>query len=589
MATIYGLASFPGVNQIVEGSFSFTQGITPSSAMLTITPQIKFTAIIGDLVLWDSVNPKIVFHACRVDTNSFERSHEGLIWRLAIEDRRWKWTAAGGGSAVSGCYNLRDQKGKIIAGTEKSPQDLATLCFESMGESNYEVDALPNDSRPQVNWDYELAAEALEKLCEELGCRVVLGLDDVARIIVAGEGNELPNTQDIVMFSPAIHNPALPDTIAIVGGLDQFQVDFLLEAVGVDTDGSIKLLDNLTYKPSSGWDKEGLDFDNVGEQYGDLAQNLALKSVWKYYRLVVPAMIPGLIDKSGQTDTSISERWKIKLLNHQVIGWYYDDAGNPTQKPKADSTFIPMNPLMWGVYYRETDGEIADGNTATLSSVTPDATDTSLELHEIDFSIDNENNIVIFSSPVYYNGGTGVEVLYQEPWLCLRTACTLLSEEKAGPCRYNMQFKTGGNQGAQGSGNGASSTTRYEKFDDLILSHWPTFDSSGKYTGAIDTLDDFRKEAKARFDGLMKQYAIAMPQTVVYTGLKSIAVNGAIQHVVWKIGKGGCFTTASRHTEQLRHTMSRSERRLLQKAHAVAREATARARNEVIEKHRGGG
>ena len=66
---------------------------------------------------------------------------------------------------------------KIRPGTEKKPQALATLCLQAMGEDDYDVSALPNDARPEIDWSYQNPAEALQQLCDKLGCRVTYVVD----------------------------------------------------------------------------------------------------------------------------------------------------------------------------------------------------------------------------------------------------------------------------------------------------------------------------------------------------------------------------------------------------------------------------
>ena len=111
---IFGIATFPGLNQIVEASFDFTTGVTPSMATLTIAPQVNFTAQVGTLTFFDNMGVELQWPNARVDTNSFERNSSGLIWRLVIYDRRWKWQQTGGGGIVNGGANLRWDDGTII-------------------------------------------------------------------------------------------------------------------------------------------------------------------------------------------------------------------------------------------------------------------------------------------------------------------------------------------------------------------------------------------------------------------------------------------------------------------------------------------
>ena len=60
-------------------------------------------------------------------------------------------------------------------------------------ESAADVSELPNQARPRVDWVSANPARALATLCDALGCRVVLDLDDAVSIRRVGVGAELPD------------------------------------------------------------------------------------------------------------------------------------------------------------------------------------------------------------------------------------------------------------------------------------------------------------------------------------------------------------------------------------------------------------
>ncbi len=163
------LLTNPGVGQIVSLSATISHGISPSVFTLVIAPQDDFEGAAGDLVLFDG-QATIRLVDCKVDRHTFEYNAAGQIWRLQLLDRRWKWRWG----AISGFYNARNDDNTIkqLPGNEQTPQQLARLCLAAMGETNFDVSQLPNDARPTVEWDFDLPAETLASLCDQLACRV---------------------------------------------------------------------------------------------------------------------------------------------------------------------------------------------------------------------------------------------------------------------------------------------------------------------------------------------------------------------------------------------------------------------------------
>jgi hypothetical protein len=129
---------------------------------------------------------------------------------------------------------------------------LATLLLDAMGETSYDVADLPTDPRPKVEWDYENPAAALASLCDELGFKVVLQLDGTVALRQAGFGAALPSGPQM-SISTEIDPPERPDKITVITGRSRFQADVKLKAVGLDTDGKIKPINDLSYKPAAGW------------------------------------------------------------------------------------------------------------------------------------------------------------------------------------------------------------------------------------------------------------------------------------------------------------------------------------------------
>ena len=277
------LYEYPGINKILHGSMTLSTGIKPSVATIEMAPQDNYIPTIAPLKITSNGATVIRFDDCRPVDALLRRSRDGWIWTITIHDRRWRWEFG----QISGHYNQRTRQGGFIKPTtKKTPQELAELCLAAMGETNYIITQLPNTNYPEVHWDVVNPAVALQDLCEKCGARIVLLPDSnggpTVRIYPIGTGSDLPTGLEmnaIYTFNP----PEKPDFIQFVGDYIKFQCKFTMEAVGRDTDGKVKLIDDLSYAPSGGWgaDKTIPKFTEIAEED---ARKLAQATVYRWYR-----------------------------------------------------------------------------------------------------------------------------------------------------------------------------------------------------------------------------------------------------------------------------------------------------------------
>lgn len=262
-----GVASFPGVFAVISCTYTVSHGITPGAAVLRCTPQNSFPAPYGTLTISDTIGT-VSIPKCKVQSLQITRGSSGAEWSISIVDKRWKWRDFG---SISGCYNQLDPNGKLIPWTIRSPYELAVLCLRAMGESNYVVDmpaglnsatgnALANflgvgqnfaatGTNPPIDWESEVPAVALMRLCEQFGRRIVYDpLRDRVYITRPGNGGELPRGS-IASEGPVANMPEVPDGVAVYGAPTKYQARFELQAVGKEWDGSYKPIDALSYAP----------------------------------------------------------------------------------------------------------------------------------------------------------------------------------------------------------------------------------------------------------------------------------------------------------------------------------------------------
>lgn len=272
MAEVHGVPIWPGVVSPASFYYTLSHGISPGVAILTTLPQDSAPAMVGTLVFTDGVHGAVSLPDCKVSKITSRRSGNGTVWTLEIYDRRWKWNTG----QITGTYNQIDRNNKLLPWCVRSPEELAVLCLQAMGETGYTID-LPGGLTKQdgldfiarlglnsdiggltqqfgtntvINWEQENPAVALASLCEQFGRRVIYRWSTNSVLIARpGIGLTLPTDGSIATDSPAIDVPERPDGVAAVGSPTRFQVELLLEPVGEEWNGRYRELDALSYTP----------------------------------------------------------------------------------------------------------------------------------------------------------------------------------------------------------------------------------------------------------------------------------------------------------------------------------------------------
>ena len=430
MADYLACATFPGITLVKRLSFTLSRGISPSICTIEILPQASFVALIGNLVLVDSNGLELVFPNCRINSSSFDYNNQGMVWRLAIWDRRWMWSFG----SLSGHYNQRFSRAAVpitslysatgnnlpaqcLDGyTTRTPQQLAVLCLQAMGETNYDISQVPNTSLPQMDWEADNPAQALATLAERMGCQVVLRLDNSVQVAQSGVGALLP-IGSVKADAQSFQIPNRPDSIQVACGKTRYQVELKLEAVGKDVDGSIVPIAQLTYTPPGGWgnssgggflfpDVPGFDLVEYSGWPNQAAQKminthinphtLAMQTVFRWYRITMVAvddptkrpLIPGWTG-SATGDSRLSGLWQILPIEDVQIEGYFDSNGEYKSFPAAvygtfdaAEAFTAGDPV-WGAPV----GSYYNGS----------------------FSIDTERGIVQFDEQIYQSlSGSGI-------------------------------------------------------------------------------------------------------------------------------------------------------------------------------------
>jgi hypothetical protein len=325
--------------------FTFGPGVTPSVCNLYTIPHTDSLDQVGTLSFVTAGESPFYFYDCALEEPRLEVGSGGQRWVLPIKDRRWKWQSDWG--PIYGHYNIPRPDGTYTR--ERTPQELATLCLTAMGESGFDVGRLPNSPRPEIHWDGAHAATELDQLCNSLGCVVVLNpVRNRVELWTIGQGSQLPNgpTQGS-SYTPIL--PIRPESIVVEAGPTLFQATFHLAAVGLDTDGTWKPINLLSYMPIGGWSRADYlgGFPEVLGTYTSgnrvlPVRDLAQASVYRCYRidgigtagnwtpngisnvLLIPQSRKDFRFYTTLADEEISEDGGLRPIPCSVYGRWYD-------------------------------------------------------------------------------------------------------------------------------------------------------------------------------------------------------------------------------------------------------------------------
>lgn len=629
-----GLMSWPGVAQIERGSFTFTQGINPSVATIEILPQDPSTIPLDGTLTITFGDVQLDFPDSRIDVASFDYSPQGLIWRLNIYDRRWKWKFAGAYGPVSGWWNQRFaaiqpapqdwqlgyvQLGSVNPDTLQTPQQMAEMLLAAMGEASWDVSALPNNSLPEAVWDNDNPAQLLQDLCESLGSRVVLGLDNMVRIVQHGVGSDLP-AGGVEHESDVVDPPEIPDSILVVGGRTRYQVDFLLEAVGLDVDGVVKPIGQLSYAPNP---KDPTTLGGFGSILS-LDPEVGFGEIDGWEQLdILPENTPPRIAKAyllGGTSNQVNPRylarqtvwrwWRISVENGSadnskkpplIPGWGLPLGGSPP---------APPDPPKGGKGKRK---QAAANKKQKLPPIDPNeqwgtrltALWQILPIEDVQVLgwYDNANNFVPYDATAYGRYVYPAWNTLQIAGATNQDAVNNFTSNTAVACEYQIDrergiimfeepiyfYKVENNTIVQpflylrctvsvrsfnssaperfyllrDLGGGRGTGPRVIKREEIVRQIVPEYDAKFNVKSLFTNDEGIVQEANYAIDAALLEYQTKQPQDVTYMGIVPIAVDGTIQQVTWSVGPQGATTRAARDTEVFFHVPSYRERTLM--------------------------
>ena len=550
---IAGRVSYGSMVGVSQMSYTRSRGIQPGVIQFSV-PELPTVPDGVAPVFFTDGTRQFVIADCLLQSVDIDYSN-GVNFVLTLLDYRWKWKYG----QISGSYNTVIG-GTIQTRTRKTPRELATLCLIEMGVKKYDVKALPNDPRPEVTWDLDNPAVALESLCSALGCIVCPQLNGDVLICKQGVGKRLPAMKGAEL-KESIKIEQVPDDIYISAEPTLWEVSLELgDPVGLETDGRIVPIDQLSYTPKDAygvksWKTEDPgSFVNVELKY----RPLALQSVWKWYRVKVPISLPGLIlpDNVESTITNPAQIFfgDSCLYKETLLGEKKEDE-------RRKDTFA------YGKYYDRQ--EKGDNNVEKFShdfmKVTAADKVKSELIYKGSFSIDKDKILFMFSDAVFLYESKGDDIVFVKPDLRVRTAIGFKRPDS--DAKYREVYK----QPTKRKNNTKPMWVRRSDVRRELIIDAKT---GSPYQGLLgDNKETVIKQLETYAAYELQKISPNTPQQGDYSGFIDIELDGTIEQVTYSIdGAGFTTTTASYGTEHSLIVPTFDERKRMDKLNTYLKE-----------------
>ena len=508
-------ASFSGIPLSGTASFTMCQGPTPSTGTISIRGRASLPSK-GHLFLSDGKN-SISIGPLYFTNPVVSYSDQGRELRATLVDRRVLWR----GSWVYGTFNKIEAAGAYH--TILNLRQLFALCFRAFN-LRPTLFRIP-DAAPAVKWEFMNPAAAIQDLCERFGLTVGLSVQGVPYICPANYGRRWPKGSHQVIEHGETHR-YYPGGLRILGRRiieEKTCVD--LDAVGLETDGRVRKINDLSYKPLGGWGK------SIIMLFSDVADKdkraLAEKCIYKWY---------GYTPATGQL-----KRWYLPWLNKLAAVKLLPDGSYEHTTPFVTCIKAVWDGLSWVI----------------LPSTRMNA----------GFSVDGVRGIVVFDEPVcnMSEGYEGKEA--EQAYVSIRVAFEHDSDSQNDFYHHDTSL------GGQGP-------WVIHRDDSLQL-----YKADGSDLNKT-TLDAYCQKLSA---SLRQSLVPGNSRTEAreYVGIIPVEVYGVFKSATWTITEQGAFTSIHAGQELVRPTLPMYEERL--SAHRIYTVWSWRANHQFLCKDVDGG
>ena len=567
--SLQGTFTWPGLTHVKSARYTQAHGTEPDDIVVECEPGGTVNATeFGNAFFYYS-NLQVPLLDCKIKSSRLRIGGSGQYIHIRIQDRRWRWKYG----EVSGEYNVTDSDGSYVAHIKKNAQELAVILLNAMGEYNIDVSGLPTDQWPERQWVCSNPTNELDKLCDQYGCRVVLGIGtDPVTVQRLGVGTPLPPVARI-NIDAGITSSDMPDHISVCGDRILYDGVFTLEPVGIEFDGSLKHIDDLSYRPEAGWVTDAFDnlrlpliTPNLTEAERRRAQVLAERAIFRWYR---PVNLKGIWEGSGSIPYSSANVVSINQFDIQ-----------PYRTGSADGGlgYKVKNPsLVYGSHIRIQSPNQASGKEGANSQpfdIVP--YQSSIGKDDI---VRFSERIVSLAGTVKFSAAVSAPSLFLHAGFFLRDYDTWLEQ------RWRWARQTRNPPIGTGTYPINIEALKYEvSFNYLEDSDgYLTGVTSPQYLGsATENSSTVIAASEDIIDGVLPRFQSSLRYSASYVGLQPIRLDGLIRQVTWMVTDGdagaiqgldgNAFTHASVNSETDPYVMGYRTRRLRQISESVERD-----------------
>ena len=338
-----GYVTYPGILNPLHMMATRTNGVRPGNALLWATPGGNAADTTGTATLSFGFNgTNVLWGNALCDRGTTVVTSRGQFQVFEILDSRWRWNRF----YITKAYNVRGEDVVVDSATQATLAQIITDIFTIIGVS-VDVSLVSTTEYPEVTFDYDNCAHALEELIEPRGYVVSLQMDDTAKIFPVGSGTTLPGTtiaqSEICNITFSINPAEIPAVLSVVGAQTRVQSMLKCQPVGLDTNGKIVPVASLSYAPAGGW--AGVDLATMDCITNETAKELAKATVGKWYQIQYQAdgtynLNYGGVNYCPGQITVTSAKQYLPLKNTLV-----DTQNDPFGQPRSLPAFVS------GVFY----------------------------------------------------------------------------------------------------------------------------------------------------------------------------------------------------------------------------------------------
>lgn len=512
---VSAVLSFPGINNPVSAIVTRTNGTRPGIALVTAVPQNDSPDTSGTATfVFGTSSNAMTWSNALCDLGTIMTTEAGQVERFVIFDRRWRWRK---GAPVTGAYNVRNPDGTVIAATQKTLAQLATILFTAVGEGSADVSLITSTEYPMVVWDYDNPADELADLLETRGYVISMQADDTVKVFPVGTGATLPANDDVVTITITIDPPEVPAQIRAVCEHTLVQSMLKCVAVGEDTDGKIKLIKDLSYNPggvgnASGWD--GMDLISFAYITDPVKRDLAIKTVGRYFQVTSQADgsqnlsfggVNYLSGGGGGGEIIVSDASQFLPLKPFLLTAAVDQFS----KQRYDQAFVS------GTFY----GEL-QSNPKLLGNTSP-----FTRVDKREWTMNGDFGLVIFHEPATKDNGSGVQVMAD-----VYVTCTYMVNDAT----TGVKDRLARDKSLGGYGTDVYKLTELQRT--LTAAYTP---GSSTLSGLTDTKPTVNTAADNFLNTAALNYITSVANVLLYRDCYAFSTDGVNLQIQWHVAAAG--------------------------------------------------